>query len=84
MKNKNLYLSVDHFFGSRSEPLKIETLNHCKVYSSQSSTDKIDYREFQEESELGQIKLLKGFVSYLLQHLNDVTGRSFDMNTYFS
>jgi hypothetical protein len=38
----------------------------------------------QEEGEIGRIKLLKGFVAYFLQHLNEVSGRTFDMNTYFS
>jgi hypothetical protein len=55
-----------------------------RVYSCRSSGDEIDYRVFQEESESGQIKLLKGFISYLLRYLDEVTGRSFDMNAYFS
>jgi hypothetical protein len=55
-----------------------------RVYSSRSSSDQIDYEVFQEENESGRIKLLKGFISYLLRYLDEVTGRSFDMNAYLS
>jgi hypothetical protein len=55
-----------------------------RVYSSRSSSDQINYKIFQEDNESGRIKLLKGFISYLLRYLDEVTGRSFDMNAYFS
>lgn len=63
---------------------KEKNTDSLRVYPSRLPSDQIDYKAFQEENESGRIKLLKGFISYLIQHLNDVTGRSFDMNAYFA
>jgi len=63
---------------------KEENSDSLRIYSSRSSSDKINYKILQEESDSGRIKLLKTFIAYLIQHLNDVTGRSFDVNAYLS
>lgn len=56
-----------------------------KVYSHRYPNDDIKYKEFIEDAnEQGQIKILKGFVAYILQYLNEVTGRIPNMNEYFS
>lgn len=63
---------------------KDEGSKSLRVYSCRSSGDEIEYSLFKEKSQSGRIKLLKGFISYLLRYLDEVTGRPFDVNAYFS
>ncbi len=54
------------------------------VFSTRSSKDKIEFKEFSEKNEEGQVRLLKVYIAYLLAHLDSVSGRAFDLNAYFS
>ena len=76
--------SVFSFQGILRAPKDTDS-ESLKPFLCRSSNDKICYREIIEDTnEQGQIKVLKGFVAYLLQYLNEVSGRTFDMNKYFS
>ncbi len=55
-----------------------------QIFAKRTPDDKIDYREIVDVCDEGRVKLLKGFSAYLLQYLNEVSGRTFDMNDYFS
>lgn len=44
---------------------------------------KVEYIEFNKKgSQLERIKLMKAFIGYLLKYLNQVCGRSFDINSH--
>ena len=55
-----------------------------KVFPCRNAREPIEYKVFSEQTDKGRINLLKGFVSYLLRHLSEISGRTFEMNDYFS
>lgn len=59
--------------------------NSLKVYSYKTTQDKHTYYIYDpERTKLTRVKILQGFIAYLLRYLSEVSGRTFDMNDYFS
>lgn len=84
--NQTLPWFVDTIFSFQGflRAPKDNNSNSLKVFPHRNAGESIEYKSFSEQSDQGRINLLKGFVSYLLRHLSEVSGRTFEMNDYFS
>lgn len=86
LDRKNLPWFIDTIFsfqGFLSAP-KDNNSDSLKVFAHRNSQAVIEYKALFEQTEQGRIKLLKGFVSYLLRYLSEISGRNFEMNNYLS
>lgn len=69
-------------FDGYLKALKDPSNENLKIFSSRAANDPYDYKTLKEPG--NKAKILMCFIAYLIQYLNEVSGRTFDINEYFT